>query len=440
VGQLTINTTDGILYTNANGTLIPIGSGTVFYQPNSNAKPTAVPGAKLFVTTTGNSAGTLTEVWRSTANNWILTWRTEYTQPHVISAAITDSANITKPGRYIVPATGTANLFVGNANRYADYDGTTITFTNATANSNVMITTGVNVGSVQTFTSNAWSMIKPSKLNVFLWSLSRNYVANDIVIYAGRIYRANDTVPANTPFKTGGTGATWSLLAYSPISSPVENLLIDPYLTLTLGMSAVGGNITSLSNGLTANVAIGTANTAVVRGPTRFVATTTGQIWIRSNTSLALPFANGGIAVTSLASGTTTLETSFPLQSRGSKFGLTSGSLMAYKFGAFATTQPVTLTVTAMDNNRGNPTVIGVATMSNLSPNVTGFVTGSLRVNNSPAATNSIMSLKIDMGPSVTIGNEITLTLGNVVADALEYKITQAKRYYDDSLLMGLTF
>jgi hypothetical protein len=93
-----------------------------------------------------------------------------------------------------------------------------------------------------------------------------------------------------------------------------------------------------------------------------------------------------------------------------------------------------------MDNNRGNPTVIGVATMSNLSPNVNGFVTGSLRVNNSPAATNSIMSLKIDMGPSVTIGNEITLTLGNVVADALEYKITQAKRYYDDSLLMGLTF
>jgi hypothetical protein len=43
------------------------------------------------------------------------------------------------------------------------------------------------------------------------WDITKKYRADDIVIYSGKIYEANDTVPENVPFVIGTTGATWSL-------------------------------------------------------------------------------------------------------------------------------------------------------------------------------------------------------------------------------------
>ena len=43
------------------------------------------------------------------------------------------------------------------------------------------------------------------------WDITKKYRAGDLVVYASKIYEANDTVPENVPFVIGTTGATWSL-------------------------------------------------------------------------------------------------------------------------------------------------------------------------------------------------------------------------------------
>ena len=44
------------------------------------------------------------------------------------------------------------------------------------------------------------------------WRLTNAYtLGNDVVYSDSKVYKANDTVPANTPFATGTTGATWTL-------------------------------------------------------------------------------------------------------------------------------------------------------------------------------------------------------------------------------------
>jgi hypothetical protein len=64
-------------------------------------------------------------------------------------------------------------------------------------------------------------IISPSgqKNNEFAtWDLTKKYRAGDLVVYASKIYEANDIIPENTPFTTGVTGATW-LLAVDYLSA-----------------------------------------------------------------------------------------------------------------------------------------------------------------------------------------------------------------------------
>lgn len=80
----------------------------------------------------------------------------------VIDNALTDPTLITDPGRYIVPATGGTGVFVGHDNEYADFDGTTWTFSVPLTNDRVIITTGVNAGNVYRFTGTVWTPVVPT--------------------------------------------------------------------------------------------------------------------------------------------------------------------------------------------------------------------------------------------------------------------------------------
>jgi hypothetical protein len=55
------------------------------------------------------------------------------------------------------------------------------------------------------------------------WDITKKYRVGDLVIYSGKIYEVNDFIPANTPFATGTTGATWSTVVDSPTDGVTSN-------------------------------------------------------------------------------------------------------------------------------------------------------------------------------------------------------------------------
>jgi hypothetical protein len=143
---------------------------------------------------------------------------------NVIDNTITDPANITAPGRYIVPVSGTTGEFVGESNDYADYDGVGFTFTIPTNNDKALISTGPNSGNVYLFTSgmtSGWTLSSQSTtLPTSNWAIGIAYKQFDLVIYQNFLYQANGTIPANTAFNVGTSGATWK---------PLNNGVIPEY-------------------------------------------------------------------------------------------------------------------------------------------------------------------------------------------------------------------
>jgi hypothetical protein len=79
----------------------------------------------------------------------------------VIDNTIADSSLVTLAGRYIVPTTGLSGAFVGQANKYADWNGVTWTFSNPNVNDKVIITTGTNAGNVFQWDGTVWQLFSP---------------------------------------------------------------------------------------------------------------------------------------------------------------------------------------------------------------------------------------------------------------------------------------
>lgn len=77
----------------------------------------------------------------------------------IIDNALTDPTLITVVGRYIVPAIGGTGVFIGQANKYADFNGTSWIFTNPILNDKVIITTGVNAGNTYIYNGISWSLL-----------------------------------------------------------------------------------------------------------------------------------------------------------------------------------------------------------------------------------------------------------------------------------------
>lgn len=124
----------------------------------------------------------------------------------ILDNSVTSSTSITAVGRYIVPALGLSGGFTGQANRYADFDGTTFTYSTPTTGEKVTILGGKNTGAVYTYSGNAWMQTGIPTSNY----LSTNtYNENDLVINNQMVYQANSSIPANSTFTIGTTGATW---------------------------------------------------------------------------------------------------------------------------------------------------------------------------------------------------------------------------------------
>lgn len=144
----------------------------------------------------------------------------------VIDNSITDPANITVPGRYIVPVSGLTGSFVGEENDYADYDGTSFTFTLPTNNDKAVITTGPNAGNIYLYSSGStsgstsgWTLsTQVTTLTTTNWNSTASYQQFNVVIYQSVLYQANGDVPANTAFVVGTSGATWKQIGVSGVS------------------------------------------------------------------------------------------------------------------------------------------------------------------------------------------------------------------------------
>nr|WP_298658906.1 hypothetical protein [uncultured Flavobacterium sp.] len=186
----------------------------VTLQTSSATKPTSPNAADvLIVTNDGTATGLVKEVWNYTGTDWIKIQGTDAVSGAVLDNTVANSASITTPGRYIVPATGTAGSFVGQESKFADYDGVSFTFSTPTDLIKIVITTGVNVGQTWQYTAanpTKWAQVVSSAISIYPWVLSGAYTAGTVVNYQGNLYQANGTITANTAFTVGTTGATWA--------------------------------------------------------------------------------------------------------------------------------------------------------------------------------------------------------------------------------------
>jgi hypothetical protein len=201
-----------MVYTNASWKKIT--GNAITYQTSSITKPSpSVSGDMLFVTSTGTQSGIIKEQWLYDGTTWILIQGVYPISGVVIDNTITDPSTITTVGRYIVPATGLAGVFIGNANKYADFDGTSWTFSTPANNDNVSISNGTNANKIFKYTlaTNTWAeVVSPvNSVPPAAWVLSNAYTINDWVIKDNKFYRPNAAIPANTAFVEGKTGATW---------------------------------------------------------------------------------------------------------------------------------------------------------------------------------------------------------------------------------------
>lgn len=166
----------------------------------------------------------------------------------VIDNTIDDYLNVNTPGRYVVPAIVPEevivgqdltdpdnpinilgpNLFFGQENKYADYDGTDFIFTIPTDGDKISISIGFNAGNVYLYSSlnSAWGLLaQVTSLPTSNWVFASGYRKNDLVIYQNNIYQANDDIPENTAFNVDIIGETWKPLNSGVVVEYGESLL-----------------------------------------------------------------------------------------------------------------------------------------------------------------------------------------------------------------------
>ena len=145
----------------------------------------------------------------------------------ILDNSIANSSSVTAIGRYLVPATGLSNGFIGQANKYADYDGTSFTYTTPTAGDKVTILAGSNIGVIYKYSGGVWTKIsQTTPLPTDNYLVTNAYNINDLVINNSLLYQANAAIPANTAFAIGTAGATWKRIGNPSVITVTEQLTI----------------------------------------------------------------------------------------------------------------------------------------------------------------------------------------------------------------------
>jgi len=126
----------------------------------------------------------------------------------IIDNTKTSPTGITTIGTYIVPATGTSGAFVGKEGQYAVYNGATFTYSVPTNNDFVYITTGTNAGTASKYVSNAWT-VTPAISGEFIGKEGK-YADFDGTTFTYTTPSTNDTV-----LVTSGTnaGQVWKYIS-----------------------------------------------------------------------------------------------------------------------------------------------------------------------------------------------------------------------------------
>ena len=161
----------------------------------------------------------------------------------VLDNALGNPAAITVPGRYIVPATGTAGVFVGQEGKLADFNGETFVFSAAPNGFKAEINTGVNAGSLATFNGTTWAAVGAAGADI--------------------TYQASGTTKPATPNKGD--------LLFITSDGTRDGTMTEEWIydgvawVLTEGSTAVSGSV--LDNTIT--------NSALVTVPGRYIVPTT---------------------------------------------------------------------------------------------------------------------------------------------------------------------
>ena len=382
----------------------------------------------------GSAAGRLV----SFDPKWFNTSNSSSFKP-VLNNTIANSASITAIGRYLVPATGLSGDFSGQANNYADYNGTSFTYTIPTSGDKVAVLGGANVGVVYTYTGGVWVKNgQTTPLSTDNYLLSNAYNANDLVIRNNKIYQANGAVPSNTAFAIGTTGATWKKISAIP-----EWVQTEVYETGDLVKK--DGNLYEAN----ANIPTGTA----------FITGTTGATWktligaaefnfvyptnssSTSSTTVAdLPGATLNLPSAGVYRVYYNMTTTGSADGGNCSFYITNSSNSVYN-GSYSVsakiqgsslggnaTQEITITVNAPTTIkvRWNTNGIGTATLVNstTSSSVFGYekIAGFLPLTNATTGTDGVPNWTD--GSAITIGATTTAPTKptTTVADKIYYK------------------
>jgi hypothetical protein len=236
------------------------------------------------VTSTGTNAGSIKEQWIYDGATWVLVQGSYPVSSVVIDNTIANPSSATVIGRYIVPTTGLTGVFVGNANKYADYDGTTWTFTTPTTNTYVSISNGVNANQTWMYNGTTWAQTVASpSLNVPNWTLNGSYVAGDCRLYTdGQPYLANGTIAANTAFAIGTTGATWR---------PIMPLTTSSTVTANAGtttLATVNELVCTVTGTTTHTIKLPPANLLQIGAQFTIINSSTGTITFQNNAAVLL--------------------------------------------------------------------------------------------------------------------------------------------------------
>jgi hypothetical protein len=286
----------------------------ISYQSDSVTKPQdPSEGDILLVTGDGLRTGYIYERWLFDGTGWKQTKGFDKEAGSIIDNTIGNPIQIRLPGKYIVPATGTLGEFVGQENKYVEWDGPynigggsdkIFRYTTAEFEDRVVITTGANAGQVWRFNELlAWEQVVSAREDLIIsdYVPNKEYSLGAMVRSpAGDVVVAQGDINVNSPFtlhklttatslRNSTTTVTINDIIYDSqkwvaITSNARLLTSTDGITWTLIDPGLGGVFKSIAHFKTL------ANTIVL-----IVVTATGGIF-RST--------NGGTTWSSRTSGT----------------------------------------------------------------------------------------------------------------------------------------
>jgi hypothetical protein len=158
-------------------------------------------------------------------------------------------------------------------------------------------------------------------------------------------------------------------------------------------------------------------------------------------TTATSPLEDYSYFVTAPAGGNLIIGQTFPLDYINSEMAFRLGSQFTFEIGTFSSISSLTVTLSAMANNRSSPVVLATTTIANAVPDAgTGIYTGQLTIANDVVATSTIGYLEFTLPPGATVGGYIGLTAGNTNSSRASGSIIKTKRYFDDVSTLGVTF